>query len=196
MTVPTRLPAPPALRRALTLLPGLLLVLGAVMAALHHHPDEGHGHPCAICTLSHTAASVTAGAAPAAPGLRAEQVVPPPPTVPARLARALGRARSSRLLILRFTARPDARPRFLPRAAPVPRPPFPHPPAHDPPARDVSRWRSAAMTRRSSDHRHRIGHAPSRLRPGAGGVTNPDISVIGSPSRAGAPTPRIRPTTA
>jgi hypothetical protein len=77
MTVPARLPAIPALRRALTLLPGFLLVLGAVTAALHHHPEHGHGHPCAICTLSHAPAAVTVAAAPAPPGLRTERVVPP-----------------------------------------------------------------------------------------------------------------------
>lgn len=90
---PTAPPTRPPLR-ALSLLPGLLLVLGLVTAALHHHPDESHAHPCAICTLSHAPAVATVAETPAPPAFPIERLAPPTLHAPRAVARVPADARA------------------------------------------------------------------------------------------------------
>ena len=58
-----------ALPRWISLAAGLLVVLGLLAGALHHHSAHESGqHPCVVCTLHH---------APATPAVVAEPVPPP-----------------------------------------------------------------------------------------------------------------------
>jgi hypothetical protein len=60
--------------RALSVLPGLVLLLALVAGSAHHHAHEGTSHACAICSLSHAPATTTVAVAVKAPTVSAERV--------------------------------------------------------------------------------------------------------------------------
>ena len=65
-----------------TVLPGVLLLIGLVIAGVHHHAT-GDTHPCAVCTAGHVAATPTvAQSAPAAPSEWCERLALAPETIP------------------------------------------------------------------------------------------------------------------
>jgi hypothetical protein len=77
MHAPTRLGTRPtgALPRWLTLAAGLVVVLGMLAGAFHHHaPDETTQHPCVVCSLHHTPATPVAVVEPQAPAPSFERI--------------------------------------------------------------------------------------------------------------------------
>lgn len=63
------------LRRWCVALPGLMLLLGLVIGGVHHH-EGGIGHPCAVCTVSHsTSTAAVERATLAGPTMWSERIV-------------------------------------------------------------------------------------------------------------------------
>lgn len=68
--------------RGIAFLAGLVLLFGLVATGVHDHAREDGSHPCAICSLSHAPATVTAVVIGSASAPRVERVTVVPQAQP------------------------------------------------------------------------------------------------------------------